>query len=441
MKRRLESILFHLLLLLAVAMLGWLSQRHLLVADWTETGGNSLHPVSQQLLTRLDAPLEITSFAPENPALREPIAEIVERYRRFRPDIRFRFVNPALQPKLTRELGIQVSGELLLEYKGRRENLRNLDEESISNAIQRLVQQGERWLVFITGHGERRPDSRANYDLGIFGDELGRKGYQLQTLELAEQLQIPNNTGLLVIAGPQREYLPGESALITDYLARGGNLLWLTDPGSDSGLDTLAETLGIKRLPGTIVDPNARDLGLDNPAIALATRYPMHPAVANFKAITVYPYATALEAGAPDDWKKVPLLSTLERTWNETSPMQGEVSRNPEQGEQAGPLAIGYALSRPRQGGEQRVVVVGDGDFLSNSYLANAGNQDLGLNLVRWLAGDDQLLDIPARTGSDLDITLSPTAGAVIGLGFLLVVPLALFATGMLIWWRRRHGD
>ncbi|MES9965367.1 MAG: ABC transporter, partial [Candidatus Sedimenticola sp. 20ELBAFRAG] len=69
MKRRMESIIFHLLLATSVGLLGWLSQHYNLVSDWTESGRNSLHPVSQQLLTRLDAPLIITSFAPENSAL------------------------------------------------------------------------------------------------------------------------------------------------------------------------------------------------------------------------------------------------------------------------------------------------------------------------------------------------------------------------------------
>jgi ABC-type uncharacterized transport system involved in gliding motility auxiliary subunit len=84
--------------------------------------------------------------------------------------------------------------------------------------------------------------------------------------------------------------------------------------------------------------------------------------------------------------------------------------------------------------------VVGDGDFLSNSYLGNGGNLDLGLNLVRWLSGDDNLLDIPARTAPDSRLELSRTAGAAIGLGFLFILPLLLIATGLLIWWRRRRA-
>ena len=83
-------------------------------------------------------------------------------------------------------------------------------------------------------------------------------------------------------------------------------------------------------------------------------------------------------------------------------------------------------------------MVIGDGDFLANSFLGNGGNLNLGLNLVRWLSSDEQLLDIPARTAPDLQLDLSRQASIVIGLGFLLVLPLLFITAGALIWWRRR---
>jgi len=435
----LEAASFHLLLLFAVGMLGWLSQHYNKAWDWSDSGRNSLRPVSRALLERLDAPLKITSFSPENAVLRRRILEILERYQRVQPRIEVEFINPAKQPTLTRELGIQVSGELHMSYKGRSENLRTLDEQHISSTIQRLLQQDQRWIVALEGHGERRLDGQANYDLGELGAVLKRKGYHLQRLNLAEHPDIPTNTSVLVIASPQSRYLPGELEVIKRHLATGGNLLWLLEPDQTHSLNELAITLGIDILPGTVVDPNAASLGLDNPAIAVATNYPAHPAVANFRLVTLYPYAAALAVTPKDNWQAEPLIVTLPRTWNETAPIKGEVMRNPELGERAGPLTLGYSLSREINGQSQRVIVIGDGDFLSNTYVGNGGNLDLGINLLRWLSKDDQLLDIPARERADQQLQLSPMQGAIIGLGFLLALPLALFAAGGIIWWRRRR--
>ncbi|MEW8042907.1 MAG: hypothetical protein G8D28_01125 [gamma proteobacterium symbiont of Phacoides pectinatus] len=135
MSRWFEAAGFHLLLLTAAALLGWLSHQYNLAWDWSDAARNSLHPASRALIARLDAPLRITSFAPENPVLRGQILEVLERYRRLQPLIEIDFVNPAMEPARTRELGIQVAGELHLSYQGRSENLRVIDEQSISNTI------------------------------------------------------------------------------------------------------------------------------------------------------------------------------------------------------------------------------------------------------------------------------------------------------------------
>ncbi len=438
--QRLEGLLFYLLLATAIGLAGWLSQHYQSVFDWSDRSRNSLTSASQQLLERLEGPVQIRSFAPDNPQLRERIRAVIEPYQRVRPNITLEFINPSLQPELTRELGIRRAGELHLSYQGRSENLSILNEQQISNSIQRLIQQGQRWIATIEGHGERRLNGKANHDLGDFGAALQRKGYRIQPLQLSTQPMIPRNTALLVIAGPRIDYLPAETALIRDYLAQGGNLLWLTDPGPQHGIPALLADLQLKILPGTVVDANAARLGLDNPAFALVSKFPDHPATDQFRLVTIYPFAAALEANPTGEWRATPLLQTAPGSWNETSELVGELQRDGDLGERPGPLTLGYAFSRQQPGRTQRLLVLGDGDFLSNAYLGNGGNLDLGLNLVRWLSGDDNLLDIPARTAPDTRLNLSRTAGAIIGLGFLFVVPLLLITTGLLIWWRRRQA-
>ncbi len=435
----LNSLLFYLLLAVVLGLAGWLSNQHFLVWDLSAGGRNSLSKTSQELLSRLEGQLHITSFAPEVPELRSRIKEIIDRYRRYRPDIRFDFVNPDRRPELVRRLGIQAMGELRLEYQGRAENLKTISEEALSNTIQHLMQGGERWIGVVEGHGERSTDGRANYDFGGFGDDLKRKGYKLNNINLSNVVEIPHNLSLLIIASPQVSYLEQEVDKIVSYIDAGGNLLWLVEPGADHGLGRLKEWLGLKILPGVVVDANAAAYRLKDPTMALVTSYPQHPATANFNLVTLFPHSAALMAVGETGWKSVPLLSTLAGSWNETGPIKGKVSRDQDQGEVAGPLNIGIAFTRKHKQSDQIVLVIGDGDFLSNTYLGNGGNLDLGLNLVRWLSSDFKLLDIPARTAPDLRLDLSKAASSVIGLGFLLVLPLLFLSAGTIIWWRRRR--
>jgi len=441
--KHLESLTFYVLLLVATGLIGWLSLRYDAQWDWSAGARNTLTETSQQMLARLDAPLRITSFAPENPVLRQGISEIIERYQRYKPDVELVFINPEQHPERVRQLGITLAGELLLEYEGRSETLRQITEQALSNTIQRLVQQQTHWVVPITGHGERNLAGAANFDLGDFGKELKSKGFQLQSLDIVTASEIPGNTSLLLVASPRVDYLPSEVEQIADYVAEGGNLLWLVDPDGLHGLEPLAKELGIQFLPGTIVDANASSLKIQDPAVALVPEYPQHhPATQGFDLLTIYPHAVAANI-IPTQWKATPLLTTLPRTWNETGPIKGEVSRDQALGEQAGPLHIGVALVREiadkSSTRQQRILVIGDGDFLSNAYLGNGGNLNLGLNLIRWLTREESMLNIPAKTAPDLKLELSHTATLVIGFGFLVVLPIGLVAFGVLVWWRRQR--
>lgn len=458
---RAQNIFFVALVLGALGLIGYLSTRYVWEADWTAGNRNSLSVASRELLATLSEPSHITAFARDNETLRTPIRELVSRYQRVANDLTLVFVNPDLEPTRVREQGITVDGELVIEYAGRRENVRELSEAAISNAIQRLARGGERWAIFITGHGERAPEGQANFDLGVFGQALQNKGFNVQTLNLAEQGAIPRNTALLVIAGPQADYLPAEIKLLQNYLASGGNLLWLREPGAGGhGLQVLAQEISIGFLPGMLVDSTAQLFGISDPTMILVANYPPTPITQNFAYATVFPQATAITTTTDTEdkkedksgWQTKPFLRTLPRAWQETGELSGTIQFNADADDTAGPLTLGLLLTRSTAdtagdgsdasqsaAGEQRVVVIGDGDFLANAYIGNSGNLDLGLNIFNWLAHDDSYINIPARTAPDTQLHLSDTALAALVILFLAILPLGLLAGGALIWWRRRR--
>jgi hypothetical protein len=439
-KIRLNDLLFYLLMLVILVLLAWLSGRYDNQWDWTQQGSNSLSPISIDIVQRISGPLTVTAYVPESTKVREQLSRFIARYQHLKPDIELSFVDPLRHPDQTRRLGISLSGEVVLNYNNREERIQRLDEEQFSNALLRLSQTQRRWIAGLTGHGERDLLGRANHDLGNFGNALKQQGYQVISIDLATTPTPPDNTALLIIPSPQRPLLDVEISRLRAYVAKGGNLLLLSEPESRIGDSLMRQVTGIKQLPGTIVDANVKELGIDNPAIALVPRYPDHQATQTFNLLTLFPQAAALVIPEQSMWSVVPLLKTLDKSWNETGSLQGEIERNLLAGEEAGPLTLGVALTRQVKEHQQRIVVIGDGDFLSNSFLSNAGNQDLGLTLSRWLVGDDELVGIPAKQASDRELHLSNLAIGVIGLGSLFVAPLLLLLIGTIMMWRRNRA-
>jgi ABC-type uncharacterized transport system involved in gliding motility auxiliary subunit len=449
--RRIHSAIAAVLLVAICALLAWLSTRYHHTADWTSNGRHTLSEASAALLAEIKGPVEITGYARPDAELRGLIADLIERFRRKKPDIRLRFVDPNEAPDEIRSLAIQTDGELVVRYASRTEHVEEHTEEALANALQRLMRGGERYVVFLEGHGERGPFGDANHDLGQLGDQLAKRGLKVQALNLAGKPAIPDNTSVLVIASPEVAYLPREAQLVSDYLKGGGNLLWLIDPGPLQGLDPLAAALGLEPSPGTLVDPATAIFGIDHPAIVPVTSYPAEEPVAGFRYLTVFPFAREVKAAAKDGWQAAALLSSGKEAWAETGKLEGELGYD-EGGDRKGPLDIGLKLSRPRTPPaapdhqkepappEQRVAVIGDGDFLSNSYLGNSGNLDLGLKIINWLASDEALIAVPAGVAVDQRLDLSDTEAAVISVWFLMLLPAALGGMGFFVWWRRRRA-
>lgn len=436
---RLASSSFVILLLAVVALVLWLSRDYHLQFDWTRNSRNTLSEASRNLLPTLTQPVRVTAFATEQGGLRKNITTFIARYQQYKPDVILTFVDPTLDPARAREANVRIDGELVVEVGQRKEALGQLTEEAFTNLLQRLGRGGERWVVFVSGHGERSPDRQANFDVSNWATQLAKRGLKTRAIALGGKTVIPENTSVLVIAGPRVKFLAAEVKQIEHYLARGGNLLWLTEPGSLHGLERVAESLGVELQRGVIVDPASQAATGTLPTFIVGNPdyYGTHPVVQGFGLTTLFPEAAALNAQAPKGWELQTILDTQPTAWSETGALDGRIQFNA--GEDVrGPLNLGVSLTRKQENREQRVAVIGDGDFLSNAYLGNGGNLDLGMNLVNWLGSDDAYINVPVRTASDLSLNFSQAASIAIGLTFPVLLPLGLFGSGMLLWWRRR---
>lgn len=452
---RAQAIIFYALFAGVVGALAYLSTQYQAELDWTAARRNSLDEASITLLGRLAGPIEVKAFATENPARREFIRKVIGRYQKHKPDLALVFVDPNTAPDQVRDLGIASDGTLLISMQGRSEKLApdhrgGYPESDLTNALQRLARGGESFVVFLEGHGERRHDGEANHDLGAFGRILGERGLKLTVLNLASAQRVPDNTAVLVIASPQTPLLPLEQTLVAEFVAKGGNLLWLVDPAESArdrdlykGLAKVAETIGVGVARGVVVDPRAQVLGVADPRMVIVDQYEPSPFTRDFAKTTVFPVAAGLELAQREGWTARPFASSIPQAWLETGVLEGAIALDAK--DRAGPIALGAWVLRQQAEGvdpkhQQRIAVLADGDFISNQFIGNGGNLDLGLNLVSWLAADDDFIDVNVKATPDATLSLSEPVLLAISLGFLIVLPLGLLGAGLAIWWRRRRA-
>jgi hypothetical protein len=439
-----QSGLFIALAIVLVMLLAFVAQEYRREIDVTRSARNTLAQPTLDVLRQIEGPVSVTAFAITQDASGGNVHKIVEErlrpYRRAKPDLSLTLVDPREDPKRAEAAGIRTPNELVVEYRKRTERipLGDFSEQSFANALMRLMRGSASLVLWVEGHGERRLDGIANHDLGEFGRQLQQKGMKINSVNLALAQEVPANASVLVVTTPQVDLQASEVEKIRKYVQSGGNLLWLMDPAPLHGLEPIAETLGLVLTPGTVVDFAVRPR-TGPPVFAVATSYGQHPITAAFRNNTIFPYSRQVGISEVEGWRVAPLIEVAPRGWVE----MGKLDEKPvfdAAHDLPGPVNIAAAFERAVGDKQQRIVVIGNGSFLSNAFLGNAGNLQLGIGTLNWLTAEDDLVAIDPRPAPDSRIDIDQTTLYLVAIGFMLVLPLVFIATGVVIWWRRRKA-
>ena len=448
-----QNSFFVVLFIALIFLLGFLANQYKFSKDITQANRNTLTTGSINVLKQMQGPITLTVFASEDDVnngdtFRQGIINFMARYQRTKPDINVKFISPIKEPKLAQENGIKEDGEVVVEYQKRSEHIKPpFAEQEMTNLFMRLSRTSQRAVMYLDGHGERNLIGLKNNDVGEFGKQLESKGLKFANLNLTIESEVPLNGSMLVIASPQKTISPIEAKKIKKFLESGGNLLWLLDDNNFRGLDEIAAYLGLSVSSGQVIDPAEKVEGV-NENIASASSYGEHAITRNFMLGTRFSNAHEVNAkGTLDNgWEVSKLIEVSPNGWLESSQvMTNQKPTFDKSKDKAGPINIAVALQRVYGKKGQRVVVVGNGNFLSNTFITNGGNLDLGINMINWLSGDDNLISIQPMPLKDVNVTIPDNQMSFIIAwtvfhSFEYFIPIGFFVVGILFWFKRRKA-
>ena len=172
-KLLLKNFAFTALLLLVAVGLYELAAYRPLQLDVTQNAINSLQPNSVHVLQQMPGTIKLVVFTTGQDARKGDMYKLVRNfvalYQRYKPDLTLDFINPVKHPDAVRRYDVQNNGEMVVEYGGRREHLTMLNEQALTSALLNLAHRKQQLVMYVDGHGERKLDGHANFDLGEFG--------------------------------------------------------------------------------------------------------------------------------------------------------------------------------------------------------------------------------------------------------------------------------
>ena len=457
--------------LVIIGLIAGMSVKYKVRVDLTKDSRYTLSDHTLKIIKSLERDVEAIAFYRNDQRTRQTMSDLLSEYSYNSPNFSFRFVDPDRDPIETAKYGITAYRTTILNYGDKQEIVEGTESENkLTNSLLKLISKDVKVFYFVTGHGEKRISSDEENGYLYVKDAIEKENHQVRDLLLINAEKVPDDAAVLVVAGPETDYLQAELDMITAFVKKGGRAIFMVDPSG--GLPNLVSYLGgfgFELADDVIFDKTSEASG-GNIAIPVVVQYHKdHPVTREFEQFTFLPFARSVhikEEPAKGSWD---LAKTSDKTWTVTSDLR-KLTKEDENFDadkhKRGPFSVVAVTAvevnlgdnksskvtddkpksdKPAEGQEDslktwgKILVTGDSDFASNKFL-KAGNKDFLLNMLNWLAEENVLISVRKKEPGLTPLMLTAVQGKIVFWLSVVIVPSLLLVTGLGVTARRRRS-
>jgi ABC-type uncharacterized transport system involved in gliding motility auxiliary subunit len=442
--------------------------------DATQNQLYSLSDQTHKILGNLDQEVKIYYFDRKMQFARAE--DMLRRYESASSRVTVEYIDPDARREVAEAMNVTSYGTVFVELGATREKANSVNEEDLTNAIIKAIKGKEKKACLLAGHAEAGPDDQGREGFSAAKQEIEGANYVTETISLLERPQIPSDCTVLIIAGPDTDYLEPEIEILRRYVEGGGRALFLLDHEKSPRLVELAASWGVRVNQDVVIDMSGiGQLFGGGPLTPLVAEYENHPISSVMRgSYTFFPMTRSVEPGdSASGWTATTLFNTTANSFSteELDIQDGKLIRHPDQ-ERQGPIPIGVAATYtvPEGAGSSpetaepdaavedpdavpadeqdpledeekqgRIVVIGTSQLARNASIGLGGNVDLFLNMMNWLSSDEDLISIRPKEPDNTPLDVSASEMQRILLGTVFGLPLLIIVAGVRVWWMRRN--
>ena len=209
-----NSLILAIIFLGILVFINLISFRHNQQFDLTESGFYTLSEQTKKIIASLPREVRLTAFfqidSPEKKLFQDRMQSILESSDK----INLSFIDPDKNPAITKQYGITTYGTVVLESGKKESQVRDPSEANLINGILKVIKDEQKVIRFLEGHGEKRVDDFENQGFSTVKGALEKDGFKVEKSLLLQSGEIPSDTELFVIPGPEKPILPEEQKII-----------------------------------------------------------------------------------------------------------------------------------------------------------------------------------------------------------------------------------
>ena len=458
-----------------LGMIGAMSVSYKIRVDLTANKRYSLSQQTVKLLKNLKHDVEAIAFYRNDERTRQMMVDLLSEYAYHSPKFTYWFVDPDKRPAEAAKYGVTSYRTTLIRSAGKQEIVAFESEDKVTNALMKVVREKVKTIYFVKGHGENLLEDKSEYGYAMAKQFMEKEQYQVRDLLTVGEASIPEDATLLVVSGPRTDLTTGELDKLDGFVKQGGSVLFMLDPAPLPVLMEYLSSYGFTVGNDIIVDKLIRIMGTNYLTPVVMEYNEEHPLTRDMANIyTFFPIARSVEVEDDPAQGRYGLAKTSSSSWARSKGQltDDNVKFNPDQ-DKKGPLGImsvtavkmiepdakegtetGTAESKPTDASQPlvkdsppkdylsrwgKIIVIGDSNFAGNTHIKLAGNRDLFLNAINWLAKEESLISVRKKEQGISPMTLTTMQGKLVFWIAVIIMPSLFLAIGLGVVLRRRN--
>ena len=402
--------------------------------------------------------------------------DLAKQYTKVNEKIKVEAVSSENRPDLVQKYGIETSSQGIIVEAGSRYKVLassdlttydatsgssvNVAEEKLTAAIRSVSVDEMPKVYFLNGYSSFTLTSGMQY-LNMY---LQNEVNEVETLDILSTGKVPDDCTTLVIATPNKDFDDVATTAITDYINKGGNILWLNAAvAKQQDLPNVNKILAlygvqpfeigiIRETDSSKMVSNSPDLIMPEIQYADATNK-----LYNSEGV-IFINATKINVVSDEELENLgitqtSLVKTSENAYFRTN-FENE-SNAAQDGEEKREFLVGAQFDKTiteandennTKEVKSKLIIYGENYFISDYQLTQSTqtpmiayiqNKDLVLNSIAYLSDREEDITVRKSTGS-VTYTATEQENRVI-LAIITAVPLLIIAAGIIVWANRRR--